>query len=527
MPITTEQEAIADAGAKLRSGEVLKAIAFAGAGKTFTLKEIARRRKDRGLYLAFNKSIADEAKTKFMGTSCSAKTMHSVAHRVVIGQGGGTLLKNLPLQSIIDQVDLPSCGFLPLPGFNKYKAAGLIRRTLTAFCSSADAEVLPEHATRAIIETMGDPAMIWDHRRRERAEEVLESQVMPAANAAMRLWEALLAARAFTGDTYLKMLDLDDGLLRDAFRGSSYIMLDEAQDLNPVQRSIVTKTGLPLIAVGDPYQQIYSWRGAENALSQLEGQELYLTQSFRFGENIAATGREILACRPDGGPAQRLVGTERQDKITHWNGPAGAYICRSNMGALETALKVTQKSRHPIYLDNFGEMLIDVTEARMLKNGQRIEQRKSTLLHSFNSYAEIEAEAEAGDGDLSRLVKIIGEDRDEDVKKLAEICQPTEAGAKIMIVTGHRAKGREWPTVGLGVDWKSIDEMHQAYESASRNSPLAQTQALEAFNVLYVAVTRAMQTLRDPRPVLFPEETIDPILAAHNDSSSASVGMGG
>ena len=58
----------------------LKINAFSGAGKTTTLQYIAESTKKSGLYLAFNRSIAKEAKHQFPShVECS--TTHSIAFR--------------------------------------------------------------------------------------------------------------------------------------------------------------------------------------------------------------------------------------------------------------------------------------------------------------------------------------------------------------------------------------------------------------------------------------------------------------
>ena len=52
------------------------------------------------------------------------------------------------------------------------------------------------------------------------------------------------------------------------------------------------------ILVGDPHQQIYSFRGAVNAMENVQADTIfYLTQSFRFGpeiSHIAASCLEVL-----------------------------------------------------------------------------------------------------------------------------------------------------------------------------------------------------------------------------------------
>ena len=75
---TEEQSKVVE---RFRSGESFKVLAFAGTGKTTTLKMISETSSSRkGLYLAFNKRLADEAKTKFpKNVQCA--TFHSFAFR--------------------------------------------------------------------------------------------------------------------------------------------------------------------------------------------------------------------------------------------------------------------------------------------------------------------------------------------------------------------------------------------------------------------------------------------------------------
>lgn len=61
MPLTEQQLAVVSSGSK-----ALKVVAFAGAGKTSTLRAYAQARPEqRILYLAFNRAIAREATGRF------------------------------------------------------------------------------------------------------------------------------------------------------------------------------------------------------------------------------------------------------------------------------------------------------------------------------------------------------------------------------------------------------------------------------------------------------------------------------
>ncbi|MHB9800815.1 hypothetical protein ACYCAX_23780 [Pseudomonas sp. MT3] len=69
------------------------------------------------------------------------------------------------------------------------------------------------------------------------------------------------------------------------------------------------------IFVGDQWQQIYRWRGAENALDQqveAGADVMYLTNSFRFGPMIAGVANAILRQQ---GETRPLVGLSPRDKV--------------------------------------------------------------------------------------------------------------------------------------------------------------------------------------------------------------------
>src|SRR5215208_7843006 len=62
------------------SGGSLKINAFAGTGKTTTLEYLAANSRAQGIYLAFNKSIADNAAGRFP-SNVRCQTTHSLAYR--------------------------------------------------------------------------------------------------------------------------------------------------------------------------------------------------------------------------------------------------------------------------------------------------------------------------------------------------------------------------------------------------------------------------------------------------------------
>src|SRR5215216_5677207 len=95
----------------------------------------------------------------------------------------------------------------------------------------------------------------------------------------------------FTHDCYLKLWQLSDPHLP-----ADYVLLDEAQDANPVVAAIVDRQAhAQRILVGDRCQAIYGWRGAIDAMSRFHADHrLCLSQSFRFGPAIASEANKWL-----------------------------------------------------------------------------------------------------------------------------------------------------------------------------------------------------------------------------------------
>lgn len=498
MKPTQEQAEITEAATQLKGSDVLKVIAFAGAGKTTTLKGIASAKKERGGYLVFARQNAEEAKRKLAMTKCSAMTMHALAMGTLRQYVGG--LADHSARTVRDSGIMNRFRIPRVEGWNNYRLASAVLRAMSAFSNSADQEFKTEHGVAALVSSVGDPEKIRDRLKKEVARDTIEQLSGCVTQMAEAFWMEMVAQQSFSYDMFLKTLDLDADIRQQAFGMFRYLMVDEGQDQNPVQLSILRKTGLPLIAVGDPYQQIFSWRGAENALAQLEGKELYLTQSFRFGEEIAETAREILSLRPDGGPKQRLIGAGNGDISKH-EGAKIAFVCRTNSGVIDQALDLVRKGKS-IHVDNMAGLIRDVHSAMALQEG-RIRDVKSQDLKHLDSWEEMKIEAEEGDGNKARLVSIIEDGLAPDIEKLAsKVSDPLKA--EVMVCTAHRSKGMEWPAVVLGNDWKDVRAMYGRYRGAKKQSEKHVTLALEEYNALYVAATRPMLRLKGHDRIIHP-----------------------
>ena len=133
-----------------------------------------------------------------------------------------------------------------------------------------------------------------------------------------------------THDTYLKLFQLSSP---DLSRRWDTILFDEAQDANPVTSALVLSQSCRVILVGDRYQQIYRFRGADNALSHPvlnDADRLWLTQSFRFGSSVARmanlllqrageTRQVVLSCYPGSSPGDHAASSQNQEPLPAWD----------------------------------------------------------------------------------------------------------------------------------------------------------------------------------------------------------------
>lgn len=96
------------------------------------------------------------------------------------------------------------------------------------------------------------------------------------------------------------LLTNDDGLRARLAERVKYVIVDEYQDVNPVQEAIVWslhELGARLCVVGDDDQTIYQWRGSdvENILRFDKRyptvEQIPLEENFRSSEGVVETAR--------------------------------------------------------------------------------------------------------------------------------------------------------------------------------------------------------------------------------------------
>jgi hypothetical protein len=124
---------------------------------------------------------------------------------------------------------------------------------------------------------------------------------------------------------------------------ADYLLLDEAQDTNPVVEQIFTaqRDHAQLVMVGDSAQAIYGWRGARDVMTGFNGTALTLSQSFRFGPHLATEANRWLAIAR---APIRLDGTDTIPTELGTLDHPDAVLCRTNVGAIAEVMKPARRS---------------------------------------------------------------------------------------------------------------------------------------------------------------------------------------
>lgn len=303
---------------------------------------------------------------------------------------------------------------------------------------------------------------------------------------------------------YLKMFQITQPNL-------SYpvVMLDEAQDTNPVMHDLVlsqARFGSRIYLVGDPYQQIYSWRGAVDAMSRIEAPTLRLTQSFRFGPAIADMASMVL--RAFFKETTPLQGNPNVDSaICSVLTTPYTIIARTNSALVEEAYRQARAGRH-ISVEGgaaFNDTLSSITNIFHLWSNQKhlITEARIKRHSSFKAavaYAEETLDVELGS--KLRIVDRYGKDWP-DVRNTIE--GHLSSSPDLHLSTCHKAKGLEWDRVGLAGDFEELVTLNPdgnggfAVEPKTpvRGEPRDDSEIpAEEVNLLYVALTRAKRVLQ-------------------------------
>ncbi|WP_067799713.1 AAA family ATPase [Actinomadura formosensis] len=289
-PPTAQQQAIIDAAVTQKLDVAVQALA--GTGKTSTLNMVARRVAEaspqtRIVYIAFNASIAKEARETF-GPNVTSLTAHALALRSLRtgAHAGKTTRIGRGVRhpgDIADLLKLEAVAYRDHDGEPQELApsvrAQLAMAVVRTFRESADLQITEAHLPDALTAFPGTDRAVLDTARQ------IWDDIADPSNAHLLEGDRPRAV-LFDHDDHLKLWALSQPRI-----DAGLIFFDEAQDINAVLRRLVQDQPTQTIVVGDTFQSIYGFRGAEDALADWPADvTLPLTRSWRLGRGFMAAG---------------------------------------------------------------------------------------------------------------------------------------------------------------------------------------------------------------------------------------------
>lgn len=440
--------------------------AFAGSGKTYSASAFSKARpSSRILYLVFNSAAQKDATRRFPN-NVHSRTINSLAYSAFGAVYRQKHCDNLTANDVRAAVD---------PGGEmNYRSLMVIAETVRQFMISRDAEIRVSHAEAAIPE---DSAVDPDH----------------LARIAGRLWEAMIdpgetRVRA-THDAYLKLFQLQRP---DFGRQFDILIVDEAQDVNPVTQAIIDDQSIPVVLIGDPHQSIYGFRGAVNAIEDFSYEAEYpLTYSFRFGYECATLANMLL--QKHTAEEDMLIGAGPDTRILYDTPITGPHmrIHRTVAETLKSAADAVRKGQKIAWAGNmYGYGLDKALDLYHLYSGDRRSVRDFRLVKEFPNYDRYkEVATDTRNAEMMRLTRMV-EEYGGDMPMLIEAMKTntTSPGqADLVLTTAHKSKGLQAAEVELANDFPDLDD-----------KKLEGDKKREEVNLLYVAMTRAQTTLSLP-----------------------------
>lgn len=258
--------------------------AVAGSGKTTTIVEALKHVKGSHIFLAFNKSIAEELKAR----DVNARTFHSLTF--------GPVKKVKKSEPKLDKTRLLLKELLN-NDFEQMKLYSSFCAKLLGLGKNAGIGIFVENKIPVWMELVAHHDLSLNHE---------EANIFYALGLCTRLLEESNKSPMIDFDDML-YLTIKDDLTLPKF---DFVFVDEAQDTNIIQRMILKKIMKPksrLIAVGDEKQAIYGFRGADSESMQMIEKEfnckkLPLTVTYRCPKkvvNFALNYCTVLEAAPD------------------------------------------------------------------------------------------------------------------------------------------------------------------------------------------------------------------------------------
>lgn len=325
------------------------------------------------------------------------------------------------------------------------------------------------------------------------SEDASEAEAVTLARKALE-WSNTAAEK--TG-----LIDFDDQLYlplkwRLRLWQNDFVIVDEAQDTNPVRRALAKlalRPGGRLMAVGDEKQSIYGFTGASTDAMELIKREfacveLPLTVSYRCSRAVVERAQALvpyLEAAPSA--VTGSCTTAKLEDALKRLGDHDAILCRNVAPLIELAFAIIAKDRGCHVLGReIGAGLINLVKKQNAKGVDRLIEKLKAYQEREVAKFTAKGEEQKADALTDRVECImimigkLGENERTIPALLAKIDSLfSDTNGVLTLSTMHKSKGREWEHVGIyrpelcpskwaRQDWQREQELNLQYVAWTR-----------------------------------------------------------
>lgn len=436
--------------------------AYAGTGKTTTLELLERATSTRPiLYLVFGSKNAEDARKRMLSTT-TVRTANAFGHRVWASSINKALKVDPKktatiLRGIIDETPKRDQG----PIWDSYW------EVIHGVGMAKSLGYVPEGKFPAAKRLVGQAAF---HSSLEESPDDLTADLIDAV-----LTRSITAA-------YAGNIDYNDqvympGLFGGTFPRFPLVLVDEAQDLNPVNHALLDRAiRHRAIFVGDPWQSIYGFRGAvQGGMAKLAEKfsttPADLSVSFRCPQAVVEAARwrvPNFKWIKEGGHVETLRELQANDLPDE-----ASILCRNNAPLFRVAMQLLVAGRSvQVAGSDIGPKLIGI-----LKRLGPEDLSQASVLSAIDDWlAEKTDKGSTTAGDLADCMKVFAQHGSSLSTAIKYAEHLFAQKGTIRLMTGHKAKGLEFETVYFLDPWLCKDNEQD-------------------LNLRYVIQTRSMNNL--------------------------------
>ena len=461
--------------------------AVAGSGKTTTITHAVKLipRDQTVLMLAFNKVIAEELSSRINLPNVEVKTFHSLgfsaykdAHGTRVKMDNNKLFRLI--NDLVDNSNLTTAERAGIGSISKIvklgKSAGI--------------------GTKILGNTEDSWLSVMEHHDVAFTEEGEDlSPIIP-------ICQEILAR----SNNLKSIIDFDDMIYMPVqqglkFRKFDWVFVDESQDVSHTQRLMLKALMKPtsrMIAVGDPCQAIYGFRGADSTAmagiaEEFSAVTLPLSISYRCPQTVVAEAQKWVS-HIQASPSAEEGTVVRMGKYSAEDfSRQDAVICRNVAPLIKTAYSMISRNIPVNMLGrDIGKGLISLIKTLKAKDVIDLDEKLS-------DWADKEMSRLSGKGENESKMDSVNDKVDcikifisqatktttvQDLIQKIESFFSDEANGNLTLCTIHKAKGKEWDRVFI------LDESRFFPKWAKKEWMKEQEK-----NIVYVAVTRSKKDL--------------------------------